>query len=274
MKIAVVMAYYQRQALLNKTLSTIADPDTKLAIVDDASEPELIVPEEWTQRTYSHTFLRAGKFWSFPAIPFNYALRLGLKSGADVLLLQSPECYHVGDVIGYVRERMRKGLYMTFACLSLSKEATENVTVYGREREIASVHKNDTCSNGPTGWFNHSVYRPCYLEFCLAIHRDDVISLNGYDERFADGVAVGDVDLHRRAKNLGLEMLIVDDPFVVHQWHYDGPNPYDDGPRFRRNEEVLRVLTMTEPENYRANLMFTGDLQYGFSTWRERERTT
>jgi GT2 family glycosyltransferase len=256
MKIAVTMAYYNREKLLQRTLATIAQSackSTEVCIVDDASNPPLAWPE------VRRTFTAREKFWKSPAVPFNAAIQEGLRTGADVLLMQSPECYHVGDVLSYVREHMRPGVYMTFACLSLSKDDTEDPDTYGREEQIGVASPWDTCSNSKTGWYNHSIHRPCHLEFCAAVHRNDVMKLNGYDERFADGVACEDADFLRRVKVFGLELRIVDSPFVVHQWHYSGPDVYADEPRFKRNVNLGAKLAITEASNYRAMHLFTED---------------
>lgn len=268
MKIVVAMAYYNRQILLDRTLASMECSavlgDVKLAVVDDASDSVVRVPPAWWRRCRLTRYERKDKFWSFPAVPFNKALQEALDAGAEVVLLQSPECYHVGDVLTHAAGNARKGLYLTYSCLSLSREAMMSGASLGRERELGAAHPTETCSDGPTGWFNHPVHRPCHLEFCLAIHRDDVIRLNGYDERFADGVAVGDCDLLRRARNAGMELSVVDPtsgPFVVHQWHYSGLSPYDDEPRFKRNTDLLARLEYMEPGNIKAMHMFTDDLR-------------
>lgn len=263
MKIAVVMSYYNRQAQLDRTAETIRRSRVypTVIIVDDASKPPLCIPARISDRTVLMRTVPEEKFWTTcPVIPYNRALQEALNLGADVIVLQSPECLHVGDVLGHVRAHARKGRYLTFACFSAAKDQWP---IHDDWRTESSMYKNETHSNGPPGWFNHPRHRPAHLEFCAALHRDDVLALNGYDERFADGVACGDCDLLRRIKNLGLELAITDpdrgDPFVVHQWHYSGPDPYADGPRFKRNQDLFLRLER-EDRGHRAVHWFTKDL--------------
>ena len=76
-------------------------------------------------------------------------------------------------------------------------------------------------------WYNHVVERPYAYHFATAITRENLIKLNGFDERFAQGQDMDDVDLIYRVKELGLELKFVEDPWVVHQYHrktYDNPH--------------------------------------------------
>jgi GT2 family glycosyltransferase len=69
------------------------------------------------------------------------------------------------------------------------------------------------------GWYNHSVYRPVGFHFCMAMMREDLEEIGGFDERFATGIGFDDDDLVRRIKKAGMGLKIVDDPFVIHQKH-------------------------------------------------------
>lgn len=268
MKIVIVMSVWNRQILFNQTLRSIANTsinDVELVVVDDASDPSLDVPTDFRFRIHTLRTQSAEKFWQSAAVvPFNRGMQVAISLQADIVVLQSPECLHIGDVLADVLRTSRKGLYLTYGCFSADKELTQRAIRSEVDWDWIVTNpdnKRATCSNGPNGWFNHSKYRPADLEFLAAVHRSDLLSLNGYDERFADGVACGDCDLLRRVKNLGLEVRIIDNPFVVHLWHYDGPNPYDDIPRFRRNENMLRRLESQEPTNYRALRLFTEDFK-------------
>jgi GT2 family glycosyltransferase len=53
------------------------------------------------------------------------------------------------------------------------------------------------------------------------------MQLNGFDERFAQGQDMDDVEFIYRVKALGLELKFVEDPWVVHQYHrktYNNPH--------------------------------------------------
>lgn len=72
---------------------------------------------------------------------------------------------------------------------------------------------------GQNGWWNHSryFYHPQY--WCAAITTDNLIKVNGIDERFADGYAIEDGWFIDQVERAGMKIEIIDYPFVVHQWH-------------------------------------------------------
>ena len=269
MKIVVVMSYWNRQAQLNRTLATMAQTEAKdveLVIVDDASDVRLTLPRGIPFPVHCLETEKRRKHWSYvAAVPFNRAIQVALDRGADVIVLQSPECLHVGDVLADVEGRACDGLYTSYACFSADRDMTEGLSKgleydWRWEASQPEQQKEIHSSYGSSGWFNHTTYCPCHLEFCAAIARKDMLALNGYDERFADGVACGDNDLVRRVRNLGLKCYIVDDPFVVHQYHRYGPDPYADEPRYLRNRDLFLRLEATD-KGHRAMHIFTEDLK-------------
>ena len=76
-------------------------------------------------------------------------------------------------------------------------------------------------------WYQHSIHSNNCYNFCTAILKSDLERLGGFDERFAQGQDMDDVELIYRIKALGLELKFVEDPWVVHQYHrktYDNPH--------------------------------------------------
>jgi GT2 family glycosyltransferase len=73
-------------------------------------------------------------------------------------------------------------------------------------------------------WYNHIVERPYAYHFTTAITRENLVKLNGFDEQFAQGQDMDDVELIYRIKALGLELKFVEDPWVIHQYHGKGFN--------------------------------------------------
>lgn len=71
--------------------------------------------------------------------------------------------------------------------------------------------------------------------------------INGYDERFSEGIAYGDDDLLRRIRNSGIEPWIPEGPYVVHQYHQLGDNPYSDHKAVEKNKSLLMFLHQTSP---------------------------
>jgi len=265
-KIGIVMPYFNRQEQLNRTLKSIENSSYKnieIILVDDASDIPVVLPKSIFYKYPIHliTTPKAWKFWtSCAVIPYNSGISKALDLGSDIIVLQNPENFHVGDVLSHVASNTSEGVYSTYACFSLSKGQVDE--------KLAIANQFGACSSGDLGWYNHSIHRPCYMEFFAAITRKDMISLNGYDERFADGVACGDCDLFRRVKNLGLRPEIIDNPFVIHQWHYSGSNPYDDNIRFKRNQDLFYHLEKYD-SGYRAQHIFTKDFDGTLDGYRQ-----
>ena len=71
--------------------------------------------------------------------------------------------------------------------------------------------------------------------------------LGGYDERFAKGIGFDDYDFTHRVKNLGLNIKVIDDPYVIHQWHK--PTEYTN----TINYDLLMFLNSKYPDRIKAN---------------------
>ena len=50
-----------------------------------------------------------------PCIPYNIGFQ---KSRGDFIIIQNPECLHIGDILGYVKENLNNDNYITFSCFS------------------------------------------------------------------------------------------------------------------------------------------------------------
>ena len=209
------MGYYNRKSLFSYTLRTIretAHDDYEIVIVDDASNEEnrlediasdikliRIDPEE--------------KTWINPCVAYNKGFRA---CQGDVILIQNPECCHIGDVISHAAKTPR-GNYHAYSCYyghtKLLSRLYRRGTVPSHEEGLSLIDPNGT-------WYTHVKYRPAALHFMSAINRDDLWKLNGFDERYANGIAYEDADFLRRATNL-LEVVILDTehPFCIHQQH-------------------------------------------------------
>ena len=68
-------------------------------------------------------------------------------------------------------------------------------------------------------WYTHSQFRPDAFNFCTAMTRDDMMDLNGFDERYAHGVERDDVEFLVRIKRKGMNINFVDSVLVIHQSH-------------------------------------------------------
>lgn len=245
-KIGIAMPCYDREAQLRVTLERMAQSkhtDYHLVVVDDASptplSPSLLsnLPATLISVTSQE------KKWINPLIPTNMAILHLLKHHApDIVIIQCAECYYVGDVLSYAAAHITDENYISFGCVSLERPGTFT------EAEIRAIRKGTQ----KVKWYNHPKYNKRGLEFCSATSTRAMRSLNGHDERFKDAMGRADHDLVRRAKRLGLDFIITDYPFVVHQHH---------SRHYRRTFPTNNALyeRIKKEENYRAVHLITED---------------
>jgi len=248
--IAIVITYYNREEQLIKTIETIrqtAHADYEIIVIDDASDEPLSID--------GVTYVRiepSEKKWNDVIVPFNIGILAALKLDPDIVIIQNAECYHVGDVLTYASNHVSDGTCISFACWSLSDGETNHW------EEIGKDEKRRMTGRG-TGWYNHPI-NARYFNFCNAYSRADMVSLNGFDERFKDGIGFADNDLVRRMMEMNLKILITDEsnPFVVHQFHSRSwqLDPYGSG-GWIDNEALLHQIEASEARSYRAQHILT-----------------
>lgn len=242
----VVITYYNRLAQLRRTLATIKSRvPFQLLVVDDASDPPLILDE-------SVRVLRVHpeqKHWINNEPPYNMGVAYALSRGAQTLVTQVAECYHVGDVIAHAVSTVTDGNYISYSCLSLDAQTPHHSLV---DPGVLQRRAGRECM----GWYNHPVYRPAALDFCAALTRKTALQLNGYDERFSGGIGRSDRHLVERVRLLDKKILIPTDPFVVHQHH---ERPSHTRANIAQNKGLYERL---KPFSARAVHIFTPDFDY------------
>jgi GT2 family glycosyltransferase len=211
MKISIVMAYHNRRNQLLKTLDSIryfGNPE--IIIVDDASDERIddirditlirIEPEQ--------------KKWVNSCIPYNIGFA---KAKGDVIIIQNPECIHIGDILKYT-ENLKEGIVFSHGAYSLDYHLDYEGYDFDSLKYLI-MKEPQRCQIEHHGWYNHSKYRPAGYHFCMSMTRTDLEKLGGFDETYAKGVGFEDDDLVRRIKKAGMNLQIIDDPFVIHQKH-------------------------------------------------------
>jgi GT2 family glycosyltransferase len=242
---SIVMAYHNREAQLLKTLQSFRDyRDIEVIIVNDSDRIRIPI------QPFDVTIIDVkDKNWINPGVNFNIGFTEALRRKTKGIILQNPECYHVGDIIGAVREKLTDKNYLSFACYSLGKN--EGIDFRGFNNRTA------VC-NGDSAWYNHSRYRPEALHFCAAITADNLRKINGFDERFWDGLGYEDNYLVHQIKMLGLRIDFIDDPFVLHQYHYDKKAFKFDADLYARTGRLCEDLK--KERSYRAVHLINSDL--------------
>ena len=222
--ISIVMSYFNRLTQLRYTLKTIGQSqikDVEIVIAEDFCDPGEQLHN--IQKEFPHLTIkvirmsdgRVCKDYCNPCVPYNTAFRA---CRGDTIIIQNPECCHIGDVLQYTKDNLTNENYLTFHCYAATKAET---------RVMQSGEPLPMFTEKKSRWYNHVVERPYAYHFTTAITRENLIKLNGFDERFAQGQDMDDVELIYRIKALGLELKFVEDPWVVHQYHrktYNNPH--------------------------------------------------
>ena len=148
--------------------------------------------------------------------------------------------------------------YLSFACYALSKESTYDPDIEIKIHGI--IEKNNKCAvdGEHDSWYNHPLFRGTGYDFCSAIIRENMLKLNGYDERYATGFCYGDDDLIMRIRRLGLKVEIPTDPFVLHQWHGASMGIRNEN-LIEKNRDLYTQIANME-SGYRATHLYTEDL--------------
>lgn len=258
MKISIVTQYYNRRSQFLNTLNSIINTEVPLGeieviVVDDASGDEHQINDfidlypDLNIKLYS--FNKEDKWWSCPVIPINKGISMAT---GDIIVLHCAECMFIGDILLDVKNRINKNDYLVYATLSIDKEISD---------VISQIPYNYLKTNPFKGeWYQHSEFIPNCYNFCTAILKEDLINnLGGFDERFAFGFDSGDIDFIRRVKEIGMNVLMIDDPLTYHQWH----PPYL-WTEFVNRTDVSNLsgyslydhIVKNEPNNYKVNNSF------------------
>ena len=208
--ISIVMSYFNRLPQLRYTLKTIGQSqikDLEIVIAEDfcdSSEQLHNIQKEFPHLAIKVIRMSDGrdhKDYCNPCVPYNTAFRA---CSGDTIIIQNPECCHMGDVLQYTKDNLTNENYLTFHCYAATKAET---------RVMQSGEPLPMFTEKKSRWYNHVVERPYAYHFTTAITRENLIKLNGFDERFAQGQDMDDVELIYRIKALGLELKFVEYSF-------------------------------------------------------------
>jgi glycosyltransferase involved in cell wall biosynthesis len=226
-KVSIVTAYKNRWPQFEYTLKTIKKSkytNFELVVVDDGSDDEHRLEERLKQYDFPITLIRIddnNKFYVNPCIPFNVGF---LHATGDVVLMQNPECFHLGQVIAKAAT-IQDNEYLVFSCYNTGKDLSEvirGITDADFKQindSIVPTVDRQAMSCEENAWYNHPIYREAKLHFAAAISRADLNDLGGFDELYAFGVAYDDNDIRDRIIRKGMNITYCTVPIVVHQYH-------------------------------------------------------
>jgi len=254
MKISIATSYYNRKPQFINTLKTIQKSkqidNVELIVVDDCSDDEHRLDDIPQQFSFVKVIRLESKdrWYTNPCVPFNKAIK---EASGDVIILQNPECLHVGDILSDVVNSINDDNYIAYGVYSINKSITDSIydLPYNDDRifdmikaQIKPMNNINYVSEGQSCWYNHSVYRPAAYHFVSAISKKNMDILNGFDERYANGIGFDDDEFLFRIKLNKLNIEIHDNPFALHQWHYSENNFFAKSPNI--NEAIIKNQTL------------------------------
>jgi predicted glycosyltransferase involved in capsule biosynthesis len=259
MKISIVTSYYNRKPQFINTLKTIKKSkqidNVEVIVVDDCSSEEHKLEDIPNDFPFVKviTLKSEDRWYTNPCVPFNKAINAAT---GDIIVIQNPECLHVGDILDDIVNKITEDNYLTYAVYSLDKEKTsylydlpyDNEHIFSMiNSQIQPMNNSNYVGEGQACWYNHSIHRPAAYHFVAAITKNNMDSLNGFDERYSNGIGFDDDELLHRIKMMGLKIEIHDSPFALHQWHYSENNFFAKSGNiteaFNRNQSLFHNTT-------------------------------
>jgi hypothetical protein len=155
-------------------------------------------------------------------MPFNKGFE---KAIGNIIVIQNPECIHVGDILSNTISEINNNNYISYSCYSILQDKTDIITEAIKNNNLdlrgAINTLQEIRGTSNEGWYNHPHFRPCYYHFCSAITKDNLDKLGGFDERYKNGYAFDDDEFLFRVKKIGLSVKIIppNSCFCVHQYH-------------------------------------------------------
>lgn len=237
--ISVVMAYRDRREQLIRTLLSISkseEKDVEIIIVDDCSSKDqkvLDLVDKFDLKISVFEIKPEQRWWNNPCVVFNKGFD---HARGDVIVIQSPECLHVGDVLSYVKDNITNEKYLCLSCYAIVNKnmhrlesvdfQDSNVDQLRQSLVVACGGMDEICEqrivNGNI-WYCHPKFRSWAPHFTAAIMRNVLIKdFGGFDLRYAHGYDYDDTEFYHRIKKSNLEIVVPDPrdaPFVIHQFH-------------------------------------------------------
>lgn len=237
-KVSIVMAYYSRKPQTLETLKGFEKMyagkyNFEVVIVDDNSNEENRLEEDIKQFTFPINLIVISAEEKGDRINPCTAYNRGFaEATGDIIVIQNPECYHVGDILKHTLENLDEQDYFSYSCFTAnSEEITDEMINSQNPKHMINnksfLNRNIYDETTQMNWYNHPTDtahggRQTYYHFCSALYKNKLDLIGGFDTRFADGYCFDDDEFILSIKyNLKLNMKIIDPKscFVVHQFH-------------------------------------------------------
>lgn len=233
-KISIVMGYYNRKDQTILTLDNFerlyhSKYDFEVIVVDDNSDENNNLSDIIKKYSFAIKYITISKEEKGRRINPCSAYNKGfMMCESDIIIIQNPECYHVGDIIGHTLTNLKESNYITYSCYTansheITKELIESENIYNTINDKQFKKKNSKI-NG-LEWYNHPLHRRTGYHFCSAIYKSNLELIGGFDKRFAYGYCYDDDEFVATIKyvlKLEVEIVPPEHCFVIHQYHEKG----------------------------------------------------
>ncbi len=232
--VSIVLTAFNRYKQLQKTLESII-------IQEYRPEVEVIVVEHGNDGQTKWIAERAGaKYIQVPREPFpafqNPARihNIGIRAAQnEVVILQGAEVRYTGkdDIVKLVSPIVDDSTLVTTPVVACMNEKNEFYEWY--------MHPTE---GRRTGWI---------VNFCLAMRRDLLLKINGFDEGFISYGYEDDAFIYCLRKN-GAHFEYIKEVLAQHQWHDRSSYPFNDGftgensPQYAYGVELRRKIDAGE----------------------------
>ena len=236
-KISIVMAYYNRKPQTLETLMGFQKMYTgkynfELVIVDDNSNDKNRLEEDIKHFTFPINLIVISTCEKGDRINPCVAYNRGFaEATGDIIIIQNPECFHIGDILKHTIENLGEQDYFSYSCFSantpeITQEMIESDSINLIKDKIF-LAKNVTDPSVQMNWYNHPTDtahggRNTAYHYCSSIFKSKLDLIGGFDKRFADGYCFDDDQFLLSIKyNLKLNIKIIEPVkcFVIHQYH-------------------------------------------------------
>lgn len=238
-----VMSYFERPEQLKSTLKVLRrffQKDDQLVIVDDASCPEksaravlksLELPCELVEIAPER------KNWINPGIPYNIGFQL---ANRDAVVIMNSECIPVNGAIDRLRTQVNDHNYVVMPCYSTTqKEFVQISDARDRFDDPSLTFQRILSPLKKAQWFHHPTHAPTWYHFTSCIALQNLRSLGGFNEEFAQGFCFEDNELlWRIRKRLTVEGWDENLGYVIHQWHSKSARFYGGCAEWERNRKL------------------------------------
>lgn len=235
-KISIVMGYYNRK---HQTLETLKNFEKRYAnkynfeviIVDDNSNKENNLENDIRQFTYDIKLIVITENEKRNRINSSSVYNRGFQEvTGEIVIIQNPECLHLGDLMNYIKHNFLYDRYLVFPCYNSNNynvnnyiyKNIDNISINTIEGQTKDFNLDEKYGKFPI-WYQNKELHDKKLHFCTVICNEYLQMLKGFSEIYSDGVCYEDDDFLFKIENiLKLDTLSV--PLnsgcgVVHLYH-------------------------------------------------------